>query len=100
MTIFDTATLTPTTVALAADSNPRDVEISADGSLAYVPSGTVAGNDLIYVIDVVLATVVDAIDVGESNTNVVAVRPQPETCAIFTDGFESGDTSAWSSTVP
>jgi len=100
VTIFDTATLTPTTVNLAADSNPRDVEITPDGTFAYVPSGTVAGNDLIYVIDIGSATVADTVDVGESNTNVVAVRPQPGTCAIFTDGFESGDTSAWSSSVP
>jgi DNA-binding beta-propeller fold protein YncE len=100
VTIFDTATLTPTTVNVAADSNPRDVEISADGAFAYVPSGSVVGNDLIYVIDVGAATVADTIDVGEENTNVVAVRPQPAGCEIFADGFESGDTSAWSTTIP
>lgn len=35
-------------------------------------------------------------------TDVRAWRPDPvfETCALFSDGFESGDTSAWSQTVP
>ena len=100
VTLFDTATLTPQTLNLAADSNPRDVEIEATGQFAYVPSGIVAGNDLVYVIDVAAAMVVDGIDVGESDTNVVAVRPQPGSCEIFADGFESGDTAGWSATVP
>jgi len=100
VTVFDTATLTPQTINLAADSNPRDVEISADGLSAYVPSGTIAGNDAVYVIDIATAAVVDTIDVGEADTNVVAVRPQPGSCEIFADGFESGDSSAWDVTVP
>ncbi len=100
VTVFDTATLTPQTVNLDATADPRDVEISPTGTLAYVPSGDLVGNDAIYVIDIATASVVDTIDVGESNTNVVAVRPQPGGCEIFGDGFESGDTSAWSTTVP
>jgi len=100
VTIFDTATLTPQTINLPADSNPRDVEIRSDGVFAYVPSGTVAGNDLIYVIDIAAATVVDTIDAGEADTNVVAVRPQPDSCGLFADGFESGDLSAWDTSVP
>ena len=100
VTIFDTGTPVPMTVNLAADADPRDVEIEPTGSFAYVPSGDVAGNDAIYVIDIASATIADTIDVGTSNTNVVAVRPQPQGCGIFEDGFESGDTSAWSQTVP
>jgi YVTN family beta-propeller protein len=100
VTLFDTTTLIPQTLNLAADSDPRDVEIETTGQFAYVPAGEVAGNDLIYVIDVAAGTLADSIDVGEANTNVVAVRPQPGSCAIFEDGFESGDTSAWSATVP
>jgi YVTN family beta-propeller protein len=100
VTIFDTATLTPGTVFLPSDADPRDVAIAADGLLAYVPSGDVGGEDAIYVIDVAAGNIVDTIFVGESNTNVVAVRPQVAGCGIFSDGFESGNTSAWDTTLP
>lgn len=100
VTIFDTATLTTDTVFLPSKADPRDVSIAADGVLAYVPAGEIAGDDAIYVIDVATGVIVDTILVGDADTNVVAVRPQVVSCGIFTDGFESGDTTAWSTTVP
>jgi YVTN family beta-propeller protein len=101
VTIFDTATLTTDTVFLPSKADPRDVSIAADGVLAYVPGGDIAGEDVVYVIDVATGVIVDTIFVGESDTNVVAVRPQAGvSCGVFFDGFESGDTSAWSTTVP
>ena len=58
-----------------------------------------AGNDFVYVIDLATTAVVDTIDVGPGNPNVVAVAPQPGGI-LFADGFETGDTSAWSRTEP
>jgi len=97
VTVVDTATNTVlTTIALAADADPRDVDILADGSLAYVPNGSVSGDDGVYVIDTTTFAVVDTITFsGDSNGNVIAVAPEPLGGQIFSDGFESGDTSAW-----
>jgi YVTN family beta-propeller protein len=100
VTLFDTATLTPQTVALPAGSDPRDLEISIDGARAYVPSGDLVGDDAVFVLDTVSGALLDTIYVGAGNTNVVAVRPQPSSCFLFADGFESGDTGAWSQAVP
>jgi YVTN family beta-propeller protein len=100
VTLFDTATLTPLTVPLPVGSDPRDVEISSDGLRAYVPSGDLTGDDAVFVLDVATGALLDSIVVGAGNTNVVAVRPQPFTCFLFADGFESGDTSAWSQSMP
>jgi YVTN family beta-propeller protein len=101
VSVIDTATnLVIETIPLAADADPRDVDISADGAFAYVPNGSVTGDDGVVVIDTATLTIADIITVsGDSNGNVVAVAPEP-LVFIFTDGFESGDTSAWSSTVP
>ncbi len=101
VTLFDTTTLIPQTLNLAARLGSRATWRSRPtGQFAYVPSGDVAGDDLVYVIDIATGTLADSINVGTSNTNVVAVRPQPVGCGIFADGFESGDTSAWSVTIP
>lgn len=102
VTVIDTTTNTVlTTIVLAADADPRDVDISADGSLAYVPNGSVVGDDGVYVIDTATFVVVDTITIsGDSNSNVIAVAPEPMVGLIFHDGFEGGDTTAWSSTVP
>lgn len=102
VTVIDTATNTViTTIALAADADPRDVDISLDGALAYVPTGTITGDDGVYVIDTATHTVVDVITIsGESNSNALAVAPEPAGSLVFRDGFEDGDTGAWSSTTP
>ena len=102
VTVVDTATNTViTTITLAADSDPRDVDIIADGSLAYVPNGSVSGDDGVYVIDTTTYAVVDTINTsGDSNSNVIAVAPEPLGGLIFSDGFESGDTAAWTLTTP
>ena len=88
------------TIPLAGDADPRDVDISADGAAAYVPSGSIAGDDVVYVIDVTSFAVIDTIVMaGESSPNVIAVAPELS-ADLFADGFESGDTTAWSATVP
>ncbi|MCP4591851.1 MAG: YncE family protein [bacterium] len=99
VSVIDAATnLVTATIALGSDADPRDVDISEDGSTAYVPSGSISGDDGIFVIDVGSLTLVDTISMGgQSNPNVVAVAPQG---GIFADGFESGDSTAWSATVP
>ena len=75
---------------------------SPDGrELAYVTNGSVTGDDGVYVIDIATWAVVDIITVsGDSNTNVVAVAPEPEGGLIFSDGFETGDTTGWASAAP
>jgi len=102
ITVIDTATnAVITTIVLAADADPRDVDISLDGALAYVPTGSISGDDGVYVIDTATLTVVDLITIsGDSNSNALAVAPEPAGGQIFRDGFESGDTGAWSSTTP
>lgn len=98
--IDTTGNVVTATILLAGDADPRDVDITADGTAAYVPSGSISGDDGVYVIDVDTFTVVDSIPMaGESNTNVVAVAPDLA-IGLFADGFESGDTSAWSGTGP
>jgi len=102
VTVIDTTTnLVVETIPLAADSDPRDVDINATGTLAYVPNGSVTGDDGVYVIDIATWAVVDIITVsGDSNSNVVAVAPEPLGGFIFRDGFESGDTNGWTSATP
>lgn len=39
-------------------------------------------------------------DIDLSDNSVTEVTPTNTSCLIFMDGFESGDTSAWSNTVP
>jgi YVTN family beta-propeller protein len=101
VTVIDTATNTATaSIFLTADADPRDLEFREDGFVAYVPSGTVAGDDGVFVIGVTSLSVIDTVTLGgPSNTNVVAVKPQRRGF-IFADGFESGDLSAWSLIVP
>lgn len=65
-----------TTIPLAADADPRDVDISADGAYAYVTSGQIAGNDVVYVIDVATLQLLPSIDIfPASDPNVIAVAP-------------------------
>jgi YVTN family beta-propeller protein len=81
VSVIDTTTFTvTTTIFLAADADPRDIDINAEGTLAYVTAGAIDGPDPdgIYIIDLATFQVVDIIyspaGVG-SNTNVVAVAP-------------------------
>lgn len=45
-----------------------------------------------------------ALDVSDgaevTGNNIVVVNADGDACPLFSDGFESGDTSAWSSTAP
>ena len=80
VSVIDTgAGITLTTIALASDADPRDVDIDAAGEYAYVTSGAIAGADAIYVIDLDTFQIVDTIfspSASEGvNPNVVAVAP-------------------------
>ncbi len=77
VSVIDTATNSVIlTIPLAADADPRDVDISADGAYAYVTSGAIAGNDVVYVIDVATLQLLPSIDVSPaSDPNVIAVAP-------------------------
>ncbi|MFY0532266.1 YncE family protein [Nannocystis pusilla] len=78
---IDTAALTTTSLVLPAGALPRDVDISADDTRAYVPSGDLPGNDGVFEIDLATKSLTGLIDFGISaNTNVVAVKPQPVAC--------------------
>jgi YVTN family beta-propeller protein len=81
-----------TTIFLAADADPRDVDISGDGQYAYVTSGEIAGVDAVYVIEVSSLTLIDTIFLGgSSNPNALAVAPN----------FASqGPTTAFTHTIP
>ena len=103
VTVIDTATNTViTNILLAAGgSRPRDVDILADGSFAYVPNGGVPGGDAVFVIDTSTLIQEDVITItGDSNSNVIAVAPEPMGGFIFRDGFEDGTTNAWAVTLP
>ena len=69
-----------TTVALPAatdPADPRDVDFDMLGRYAYVTSGSVTGDDMVYVLDTSTHTVVGSISVAPAgNPNVVAVAPQ------------------------
>jgi len=80
VSVIDTATnAVTTTIFLAADADPRDIDINTAGTFAYVTSGSIADNDGVYVIDLTTFQVVDIIysptPTTGSNTNVVAVAP-------------------------
>ncbi|MEM6456047.1 MAG: YncE family protein [Acidobacteriota bacterium] len=93
--VIDTATNIVTIVMLPdADADARDVDVRADGTRAYVPSGNIAGDDAVYVIDL-SALSVDRIDLDDVEPTALAVAPENIGPAIFADDFESGNVSAW-----
>jgi YVTN family beta-propeller protein len=66
------------TIFLAADADPRDIDITADGQYAYVTSGSIAGDDAVYVIDINTLSVTDTISFASANPNALAVAPNFE----------------------
>lgn len=109
--------VTCTEITLAAQSyaeSPvldRDVTITGVGSTATTivgqvtvsGAGTVASLAALEVDATAVLGVLEAIAVGSGAeaalSNVIARGPAPST-EIFSDGFESGDTSAWQVVVP
>ena len=79
VSVIDTASNTvTTTIFLAANADPRDIDINAEGTLAYVTTGDIGSPDGVYVIDLATFQVIDTIFSpagGGSNTNVIAVAP-------------------------
>lgn len=77
VSVIDTTTHTViTTIPLAGDADPRDVDISADGMYAYVTSGQITGNDVVYVIDAATLQLLPSIDIfPASDPNVITVAP-------------------------
>ena len=67
--------------------------------MTYTAVGTVAPDATGTIVNTASVAVADATDPDLTNNNATdsdAVRPPLE----FSDGFESGDTSAWSDVVP
>lgn len=85
------------TIALDPDADPRDVDITADGQHACVPTGSLSDLDGLYVIDVVSPGGGTIFTAAGTNSNALAVAPEPLGGMIFHDGFESGDTTGWTS---
>lgn len=102
VTVIETATNTVlTTIDLDVGAAPRDVDITADGSFVVVLTGDVTGDDGIYIIDAVMLIPQLGVSwAGAMNSNAVAVAPEPLGGFIFRDGFEYGDTTGWTSSVP
>lgn len=76
VSVIDTALNVVTSTIPLPGAAPRDVDISADGGYAYVPSGSITGDDAVFVIDTQTWQVVDTIYVAPaSNPNVVAIAP-------------------------
>ncbi|MCP4567794.1 MAG: DUF11 domain-containing protein, partial [FCB group bacterium] len=86
------------TASGAGDIND-DVDLPVGGSVTYTATGTVVAGDWSVLENTATVTApagVDDPDEGDNSaTDRDSLPPQP----IFSDGFESGSTSAWSSTV-
>ena len=90
VSVIDTGTLAVTTIDLTDSADPRDVDIAADGSAVYVPTGSISGDDGVFVIDPDSHVIADIFTFGSDDTrsDVLAVAPQPLWDLIFRDGFE------------
>jgi len=82
MQFIDTDTLMPSTINLPLDTDMRDVAIHADDQRAFVATGEVAGEDIVYEVDLAIQSVTAQILLGPTNlnANIVAVRPQLVAC--------------------
>ena len=74
--VIDTATWDVTLVALAADADPRDVDILDSKGVAFATGGQASGGAPIYIIDIEGAVLIDQFDATGSNSNVIAVQAQ------------------------
>jgi DNA-binding beta-propeller fold protein YncE len=74
--VVDVGAWTATTLVLPADADPRDLDILDAAGMAFVCGGDVAGDDVIYLVDLSTATLADTYILPGSNTNVVAVQAQ------------------------
>jgi YVTN family beta-propeller protein len=73
--ICDTATQQCTPIGLYSQNDPRDVDISDDGTLAYIPAGP--DLDHVLILDIASMAVIDSIaPSGAGTTNAVSVAPQ------------------------
>jgi uncharacterized repeat protein (TIGR01451 family) len=65
------------TIELTPDHDPRDVDIRSDGVYAYFPSGDIAGDNTVLVVNVSSKEWEDSINISPAaNPNVIAVAPQ------------------------
>ena len=89
--VVNTATLVAAPIPLVANAEPRDVDIAADGSAVYVTSGSIDGEDGVFVIDPDSHVVTDTYTVGpdDSFASTLAVAPQSLGDFLFVDGFEN-----------
>lgn len=84
VTVIDAETETViTTIPLPSTSaDPRDLDISADGKFAYLPSGDLVGPDAVYILDTALLSITGVINFSNAvpgvtaNPNALAVAPE------------------------
>lgn len=90
VSVVDLTTLSVQTIGLTPSADPRDVDIAADGLAVFVPTGSIAGEDGIFVIDPQTNTLIDTYTVGPDDSRgvVLAVAPQALYDRIFSDRFE------------
>ena len=95
VTVIDTASVSVVTdVDVGAGSSSSGIDALPDGSQVLVVIADGPNDDMLGVIDTASNTLVDFFTTGDAPAGV-AVRDS----FIFADGFESGDTSAWSTVV-
>lgn len=87
----DLSTLSVETIDLTPSADPRDVDIAADGSAVFVPTGSISGEDGVFVIDPQTDMLIDTYTVGPNDSIgiVLAVAPQALYDGIFADRFEN-----------
>lgn len=91
VSVIDLNTLSVETIDLTPSADPRDVDIAADGSAVFVPTGSIGGEDGIFVIDPQTNTLIDTFTVGPDDSfgTVLAVAPQALYDQLFADRFEA-----------
>ncbi len=98
VSVIDLATNTVlTTVQMSGDS--WGIDSHPNGSRVYAVN---LSDDLVSVINTASLSVVTTVPVGNgpSGIGTFVAGSKNFSCEIFADGFESGDTSAWTSVVP
>lgn len=99
VTVIDAVNKTVvTTIPLPSTSaDPRDLDISADGVYAYVPSGDIVGPDAVYVIDTAVLTVTDIITFSNA---VLGVTTIPNALAIEPELNNLDPIASFTATTP
>jgi DNA-binding beta-propeller fold protein YncE len=90
VSVIDLTTLSVETIDLTPSADPQDIDIAADGSAVFVPTGGISGEDGVFVIDPQSNTLIDTFTVGPDDSfgRALAVAPQALYDRLFADRFE------------